>query len=142
MGIKTRSSNIVYWLIALTFFYLGVYLTEINYLNIEWFTRSGCLVVVLGIWASLGAIIHENIVIRRASWKRNKALKKSKFRLLKEKNNLDLGAAEIDEINTAHDKELAEAIHHLRLSVGVLEVSLLVSGTFIWGFGDIILQSI
>lgn len=142
IDVKTRSNNAFYWLIAIAMFGCGVYLTQISYLNAEWFTRSGCLVVMLGIWSSLGAIIHEHLVIRQSEWQRRKALNKSKFRLLKEKNSLPMGASEIDEINTVHDKELANAIHHLRLSIGVLEVSLLVTGTFVWGFGDLLLLMI
>tara|TARA_R110002111_G_scaffold145526_1_gene212017 strand:- start:1346 stop:1810 length:465 start_codon:yes stop_codon:yes gene_type:complete len=137
--VTTRSNNLFYWLIAVSFFSIGVYLTKIGYLNTEWFTRSGCVVVMLGIWSSLGAIIHEHLVIRRSGWKRNQALKKSRFRLLKEKSHTQIGESEFNEINDTHDKELTNAIHHLRLSIGVLEVSLLVSGTFVWGFGDLLM---
>ena len=140
VNIKTRWGNLTYWLIALAFFYLGMHLSIIGYLNTEWFTRSGCIVVILGIWSSLGAIIHEQVIVRRANWKRNRELNKSKKRLFKENNDPTLSATVIDKINTASDKELAEAIHHVRLSIGALEVSLLISGTFVWGFGDILME--
>ena len=33
---------------------------------------------------------------------------------------------------------LADATHNLRMTLGVLEVSLLITGTFVWGFGDLL----
>ncbi|PKG98384.1 hypothetical protein CXF95_14730 [Paraglaciecola sp. MB-3u-78] len=62
--------------------------------------------------------------------------------MLKGKNHPSLGETEISEINSNHDKELAEHLQHLRMSIGALEVSLLISGTLVWGFGDILLKFI
>jgi uncharacterized membrane protein YcjF (UPF0283 family) len=139
---KTRFSNTTYWLVALAFFYTGFHLTEISYMNVEWFTRSGCVVVILGVWASLGVVFKEKVLVQKNSWKRNQAFAKSKFRILKGKKHPTLGESEISEINSIHDKELADHLQHLRMSIGALEVSLLISGTLVWGFGDIMLKFI
>ena len=45
---------------------------------------------------------------------------------------------ELTEINEAFDNQMEEATQNLRLSIGALEVSLLLSGTFLWGFGDLL----
>lgn len=137
---NTRFSNTFYWLVALFFFYIGFHLTEINYMAVEWFTRSGCMVVVLGVWASLGVVLKEKVLIQKITWKRNQAFAKSKFKILKGKKHPTLDDTEIAQINSIHDKELAEQLQYLRMSIGVLEVSLLISGTLVWGFGDIMLK--
>jgi hypothetical protein len=48
----------------------------------------------------------------------------------------------IDKVNADHDQRLHLAIQDLRLSVGVLEMSLLISGTLVWGFGDLIVRAV
>jgi uncharacterized membrane protein YcjF (UPF0283 family) len=137
--VRTRISNSVYWLIAISILAFGVYLTKIQYLETEWFTRAGCLVVVLGVWSSLGVIIQERIILRQSQGRRNRALNKFKLKHAKEKDQTIIDSEKVV-INEEHDKHVAKAIDHLRLSIGALEVSLLVSGTFVWGFGDLIFK--
>jgi hypothetical protein len=48
----------------------------------------------------------------------------------------------IDQVNADHDQRLNLAMQDLRMSVGVLEISLLISGTLVWGFGDLMVQAI
>ena len=135
---KNKFSSAVYWFLALAFFALGLYLSKIAWLQAEWFSRSGCLVVVLGVWSSIGVVFHEKLISRRANWIRNKELKQLKARILDD-SEIVLG---IDKVNADHDQRLHLAIQDLRLSVGVLEMSLLISGTLVWGFGDLIVQAI
>ncbi|GAC21284.1 hypothetical protein GARC_4342 [Paraglaciecola arctica BSs20135] len=130
--------SFVYWVLALVCFLSGLYLSQISWLQAEWFSRSGCLVVVLGIWSSIGVVFHEKIISRRANWIRNKELRQLKARLLDD-SEIALG---IDQVNADHDQRLSLAIQDLRLSIGVLEMSLLISGTLVWGFGDLIVQAI
>jgi hypothetical protein len=42
VNIKTRWNNVIYWLIALALFDVGIHLSNIGYLNTKWFSRSGC----------------------------------------------------------------------------------------------------
>ncbi len=131
---KSPFSNLVYWLLALSIFALGMYLSVINWLGFEWFSRSGCVVVVFGVWSSIGVVLHEKLITRRASWIRNKEIRQL---TAKNVNEADI-ALGIDQINNNHDQRLHVALQDLRLSVGVLEMSLLISGTVVWGFGDIV----
>jgi hypothetical protein len=57
----------------------------------------------------------------------------------KEKVEQEEADKQIAAINESFDNQTTEAAHRLRMSVGVLEVSLLMTGTFLWGFGDFIL---
>jgi uncharacterized membrane protein YcjF (UPF0283 family) len=133
---KNSISSFVYWALALVCFAFGLYLSKIIWLQAEWFSRSGCLVVVLGVWSSIGVVFHEKLISRRANWIRNKELKQLKAKVL-EDSEIALG---IDQVNAAHDQRLNLAIQDLRMSIGVLEMSLLISGTLVWGFGDLIVQ--
>jgi len=116
-------------------FILGIYLSQIMWLNTEWFSRSGCVVVVLGVWSSIGVVVHEKLISRRANWIRNKELRQLTAKKLDDSEI----ALSIDQINSAHDERLHTAMQNLRLSVGVLEMSLLITGTLVWGFGDLIM---
>lgn len=135
---KNNFSSFVYWTLALIFFVSGLYLSKVAWLQAEWFSRSGCLVVVLGVWSSIGVVFHEKLISRRANWIRNKELRQLKAKLLDD-SEIILG---IDQLNADHDERLNLAIQDLRMSIGVLEMSLLISGTLVWGFGDLIVQAI
>jgi hypothetical protein len=94
---------------------------------------------MLGIWSGIGGVFQERVLHRRTKWRRYKALAAAKGRLGKEKVEPEEAEKHLAEINDSFDKQMTEAAHTLRLSVGVLEVSLLMTGTFLWGFGDFIL---
>jgi hypothetical protein len=83
-------------------------------------------------------VFHEKIISRRANWIRNKELRQLKARSL---DDSEIALA-IDQVNADHDQRLSLAIQNLRLSIGVLEMSLLISGTLVWGFGDLMVQLI
>ena len=135
---KNNFSRFVYWILAIVCFALGLYLSKIAWLQAEWFSRSGCLVVVLGVWSSIGVVFHEKLISRRANWIRNKELRQLKAKQL-EDSEMALG---IDQVNANHDQRLNLAIQNLRMSVGVLEMSLLITGTIVWGFGDLMVLAI
>ena len=126
----------MYWALAFVCFALGLYLGKIAWLQTELFSRSECLVVVLGVWSSIGVVFHEKLISRRANWIRNKELRQLKAKLL-EDSEIALG---IDQLNADHDQRFSLAIQDLRMSVGVLEMSLLISGTLVWGLGDLVMS--
>jgi hypothetical protein len=101
----------------------------------SWFSRAGCFVVVLGIWSGLGGLIREKILDERLVLRRRHARRRlrSRYRHNPEALEQELGPL---------DKRFTELIdkHHarLQLSVGVQEAVLLLVGTFVWGFGDLI----
>lgn len=95
---------------------------------------------MLGIWSGIGGVIQERILVSRARWRRLYATKRAKVRF--EDDNIDPEDAksELDAINEAFDIQVSKTMQNLRLSIGVLEVSLLMTGTFLWGFGDLLVR--
>ena len=134
----SRNQLAIVWLAALTVIALGFYLSIIRFMGEEWVTRSGCLVVILGIWSSLGGIIQERVLLGRLRLRRRIAISQAKRNLRRKKVNQEQMDTEIEEIEKTFEQHTATLREKLRLSVGILEVSLLITGTFLWGFGDLV----
>jgi len=94
---------------------------------------------MLGIWSGIGGVLQERLVYSRLKWRQRNVITEAKARLNEE--NDDSGEAEkkLAEINEAFDKQISDAMHKIRVSIGMLEVSLLMIGTFLWGFGDLLI---
>lgn len=133
----THLSRAIYWTLAALIILLGVYLSTIRFLGAEWLSRAGCLVVMLGIWCSVGGIVQERLVFSRIRWRRRNAKIRARARFAEQQVDTEQAAQELAEIDEAFDKLLADTTQELRLSLGILEVSLLLTGTFLWGFGDL-----
>ena len=118
---------------------LGVYLSQIEYLGFEWFSRSGSMIVILGIWSGLGGIIQERFILGQLAFRYRMSLAraKRKFRLMQAEEDIVL--QEIAAMEQQYNESIDLHQNALKLRVGLLEVCLLVLGTFIWGFGDIIM---
>jgi hypothetical protein len=128
------------WLLSLTLIFMGYYLSEIRFLELEWLTRSGCLVVLLGVWSSIGAIIAERVLISRLNIQHRIVLSRTKIKLKKINAPKDYIEKEIDTIEDAFDDRVNVIKDNVRYQLGILEVSLLMTGTFIWGFGDLLVK--
>ncbi len=134
----SQFNRLAYWFGAILIITLGVYLTHIEFMDSEWLTRAGCLVVMVGIWSGIGGVLQERLLLRRTKWRRRNAIAAAKAHLGEATTDSDQVEQHLAEINEAFDNQVAEMAHNLRLSIGVLEVSLLMTGTFLWGFGDLI----
>jgi hypothetical protein len=128
------------WLLSLTFLFIGYYLSNIHYLGGEWLTRSGCLIVLLGVWSSIGAIITERVLIKKLKIQHRILLSRTKIKLRKIKAPDEYITKEMDAIQDAFDDKIDVIKDNFRYQLGVLEVSLLMTGTFIWGFGDLLFK--
>jgi len=95
---------------------------------------------MVGLWSGIGGVLQERLLLRRTKWRRRNALTAAKARLVDEAADSEHAEKQLAEINEAFDNQMAEAAHNLRLSIGVLEVSLLMTGTFLWGFGDLFVR--
>lgn len=124
-------------MIAIAVIGTGVYLSLIQFMGREWFTRSGCLVVMLGIWSALGGIVQERLLNTRVRQKQRNAIVRARAELLEKNADADTTEAELAKINEVYEAQLSHAAEKLRFSIGFQEVSLLLTGTFIWGFGDL-----
>lgn len=138
MAIHSIRHQALLWLLSAAIIATGAYLSSVGFLGEEWLSRAGCLVVVLGIWSGIGGIIQERIVSGRHQFKRRRAIARTRRDLRKQKADSERVAAELEAIDKAFDEQLQAINAELRLSVGILEVSLLITGTLLWGFGDLI----
>ena len=109
-------------------------------MNSEWLTRAGCLIVMLGIWSSLGGIMQERLLSARMRRRLRNAKTQARARLDEQGVQADAVETELGKIDEDFEKEFSELSHDLRLSLGFLEVSLLLTGTFLWGFGDLLVR--
>ncbi len=134
---RSLSNRAIFWVSAFAFIVLGVYLSHIRFMNSEWLSRAGCLVVMLGIWSGIGGILQERLFLIRIKRRRQNAIVRAKARLAEEQADPEQVEKELGEINQSFENEAEKGSLNLRLSIGVLEVSLLMTGTFLWGFGDL-----
>lgn len=125
------------WALAVLLVGIGIYLTKINFVNIEWVTRSGCLVTLLGVWSSIGGVIQERLLVSRLNIQHRLALSKAKMKLRKINAPKEYIEKETLSIEDEFEDKLDYLKDHVRFQLGILEVSLLMAGTFIWGFGDL-----
>jgi cell division protein FtsB len=125
------------WLLSLTFLSMGYYLSKVHFLNGEWLTRSGCLIVLLGVWSSIGAIIAERVLIKKVKIQHRIVISRAKAKLRKIKATDEYINKEMDTIKDDFDDKIEVIKDNVRYQLGILEVSLLMTGTFIWGFGDL-----
>lgn len=123
------------WMVAVTVLMAGVLLPLLQLVDSDWLSRSGCVVVMLGIWSGLGGLIREKILDKRLMLRQRRAVRrlKRKYRF-----DAEVLAEELGHLEKRY-AELADKHHSkLHLSVGVQEAALLLTGTFVWGFGDLI----
>jgi uncharacterized membrane protein YcjF (UPF0283 family) len=133
---RSRTQYSILWLVALAFICLGIYLSFICFMGQEWISRAGCAVAILGIWSGLGGIFQEHFLRRRLQWRRRHAISQAqrKYRATLDRKIIE---NEMNEIEKIFEERAAALAQQLRLSVGIVEVSLLITGTFLWGFGDL-----
>ena len=137
LNTHSKSYLVALWTGAALIVILGVFLSLIQFMNSEWLSRSGCLIVMLGIWSGVSGILQERLLFVRTKRHRRNTITAASARLSEESNDTDQTDKELDEIKESYDDKIKEATLNLRMSIGVLEVSLLLTGTFLWGFGDL-----
>ena len=142
--LNTIDHSVIYrtisWLGALALIVLGVYLSNIRFMNSEWLSRAGCLIAMIGLWSGIGGILQEQLLTSRMRWRHRNAIVRARARLAEQETDVEQVKKEIEEINEIFEKASMKATQNLRLSIGVLEVSLLMTGTFLWGFGDLLVR--
>ncbi|ARD46328.1 hypothetical protein [Colwellia sp. PAMC 21821] len=125
------------WLLAILITALGVYLSIIQFAGLEWLSRSGCLIAVLGVWSGLGGIIQERLLIGRLNFHHRISLARAKRNLRKLKVSNENIESEIQTLEDDFEEKSDKILQAVRLQLGILEVSLLITGTLLWGFGDL-----
>ena len=128
-------------------FILGLsFIWSIYCSNWEYFSRSGSLLVILGIYVTIKDISE---VIRKQTDDVNKTVRESLNDLITDSENEEQMRERLHIHQNAFEEASNEAIRDSELnssnvhkSIRQIEVVLLIGGTFIWGYGDIILEKI
>jgi uncharacterized membrane protein YcjF (UPF0283 family) len=134
---QSRHHQILLWIVALSLIVSGIFLSRIQFMGTEWLTRAGCVIVILGIWSGLSVIVQEQIILSRLKRQKRNSITCAKARLAEEGVDKETSEKEIEDINQAYEKQADDLTQKLKFSLGVLEMSLLITGTFLWGFGDL-----
>jgi len=133
----SRRHPLLNWLLAILFMVLGIYLSIIQFAGLEWLSRSGCLIVVLGVWSGIGGIIQERLLIGRLNFQHRITLARLKKKLRQLSVSTEYIENEIKTLEDDFEDKTEVILHAVRLQLGILEVSLLITGTLLWGFGDL-----
>lgn len=136
----SRKGQAISWVVAIALIAFGAYLSRIEFMGEEWLSRSGCLVVILGIWSGLGGIIQERVLVSRLRLRRRMAVLRTKRRMRGRQVSQERIDEELEDIAKRFEENTRALSDRLRLSLGLLEVSLLMTGTFLWGFGDLLVR--
>ncbi len=123
------------WILAALIIALGFVLSWLDVLDRNWLARAGCLVVALGIWSGLGSILSDRVYVRTYELRRRVLVARTRMRYRHD-------PAKRDEAVKAVEQWLEERLERHRgehkLSLGILEATLVIVGTLLWGFGDLL----
>lgn len=132
---RTAIHGLILWIIAIVAIVAGYYLSIQQYLDQQWLSRAGCFIVVLGIWSGLGGVIEEKLLHRGLVLKKHMAERRIRRAFAADEEEME---NELQKVHKRYDEERVELRNALGISVGVIEASLLITGTLLWGFGDLI----
>jgi len=124
-------------IIAVAIGLLGIWLSQIQWLGYEWFSRAGSLIVVLGVTSGFGGIFQEQLLRSRLLVQERIALAKARRKLRLMQAPPEFAEEEINRIIKEYDDLEVSLQTSIKVQAGTLEFFLLVAGTLIWGFGDI-----
>ncbi len=132
---RTAIHGFILWIIASAAIITGYYLSVERFLDQDWLSRAGCLIVVLGIWSGLGGVIEANILHRGLRIRKYMAMRRVRLAFGADKEEME---KHLQQIQDKYNERLEESRHEFGISVGVIEASLLITGTLLWGFGDLL----
>jgi hypothetical protein len=132
---RTTVRGIVLWIIAIGAIILGYRLSVEQYLDQHWLARAGCFIVILGIWSGLGGVIEEKLLHRGLTIQKYMAMRRIRLAFGADKEEME---KQLQQTQQQFNDRLAALQNELGISIGVIEASLLIAGTLLWGFGDLI----
>lgn len=132
---RTALHGLVLWVLALIIIYYGYQLSIEKFLDQDWLSRAGCLIVVLGIWSGIGGVIESRLLHKTLVFKKSLKERRLQQAFMSDQELLE---KELHQVQQDHNERLANLQNELGVSIGVIECSLLITGTLLWGFGDLI----
>ncbi len=123
------------WGIAILILCAGFLLTAFNFLDRYWFARSGAVVTMLGIWTAFRRLTEV------AGYNVAMVMAQAAARIKIHRRHPD-DEAKRQELEKDADARINELIAKTQARVtyrySLHEVFLLLVGTFVWGFGDLV----
>ncbi len=132
---RTALHGIILWILAISAIIGGYCLAVENFLDQDWLSRAGCFIVVLGIWSGLGGLIERKLQYRRLRMKKYMAMRRLRRAFAADEDELE---KEKQKLQQQYMERFEALKDELGISVGVVEASLLITGTLLWGLGDLI----
>ncbi len=132
---RTAVHGLILWLLAMALIYAGYDLSVKEFLDQDWLSRAGCLIVVLGIWSGLGGVIESRLQLEALMLHKRLAERRVRQAFGADE---ELMEKEMQRVQQEHQDRLTDQQKKLGVSIGVIEASLLIIGTLLWGFGDLI----
>lgn len=132
---RTALHGLILWIIAIVAISAGYYFSVQQYLDQQWLSRAGCFVVVLGIWSGLGGVIQKKFLHRGLKIRKRVAERRVRQAFAADEDEME---KELMKVQNKFDEQWKELRDQVGVSVGVIEASLLITGTVLWGFGDLI----
>ena len=136
---NSRLQTLLLWPLAIIVIACGIYLTKMHFLQTEWLSRAGCVVVMLGVWSGLGVVLQEKLLATKLKWQMRNSITATRARMVENDDDDETIRLRLEDINDGFDKRYEAMRQQMKFSLGVLEVSLLMTGTFLWGFGDLLI---
>lgn len=132
---KVKTASIILWTVAIVVVLLGVIFSVIPIIDRFWLARAGAVVVMLGIWSGVGGIFRYSMMRERlyANKRRGTMQAQRKYQ-----NDTEELKQLLSDLNQQYINDVEQLRSKLSISVGIQEATLLLIGTFLWGFGDLL----
>ncbi len=135
MSPRTFAHLLLVWSLTLILLSCGAYFSLQPEYDPLWLTRAGCTVVMLGIISSISVMLETKLLNRTHNLQKRIA----KLNILRKYPGPAQHANQLVlEMEAEKDLQLAKRSERLQFNFTLLEASLLLIGTFSWGFGDLI----
>lgn len=131
---KVKFEAIVLWAIAIIAVLLGIILSTIPIMDRYWLARAGAVVVMIGIWSGIGGIFRYAVIHERLNIKKRRAEMQAQSKYQNDPEELK---QLLSDIYQQYNNDVDGYRSKLSISVGIQEATLLLIGTFLWGFGDL-----
>ena len=132
-NVKTASINL--WTVAIVVVLLGVIFSVIPIIDRFWLARAGAVVVMLGIWSGVGGIFRYSMMRERLYANKRRGTMRAQR---KYQNDTEELKQLLSDLNQQYINDVEQLRSKLSISVGIQEATLLLIGTFLWGFGDLL----
>lgn len=129
-----KTENYIIWIVSITVVVLGIVMSTIPILDRDWLARAGAVVVMMGIWSGIGGIIRYSILREKLATAKRRGEMRAQTHYQKDPEELE---KILSDLNQQYINDAESLRSELSITIGMQEAVLLLSGTILWGFGDL-----